>query len=64
MAQMSLRWILDHEAVSVVIPGASSPEQARANLTASTLPPLSKDLHARLSAFYQDKVEGNIRGPY
>ena len=64
MAQMALRWILDHEAVSVVIPGASRPEQARANLTASSLPPLSKELHARLSEFYRDKVAGFIRGPY
>ena len=64
MAQMALRWILDHEAVSVVIPGASNPGQARANLTASNLPPLSPDLHARLSAFYQDKVAQFIRGPY
>jgi len=64
MAQMALRWILDHEAVSVVIPGASSPGQARANLTASALPRLAPELHARLSAFYQDKVAQFIRGPY
>jgi len=30
MAQMALRWILMHEAVSATIPGAKTPEQARA----------------------------------
>ena len=64
MARMSLRWILDHDAVTTVIPGASSPAQARANATASTLPPLSPELHARLSAFYREQVHPHIRGPY
>ena len=64
MAQMALRWILDHEAVSVVIPGASSPAQAEANAVAASLPPLPAELHARLRAFYQDSVHSAIRGPY
>jgi len=29
LAQMALRWILDFEAVAVVIPGATTPEQAK-----------------------------------
>lgn len=64
MAQMSLRWILDHEAVTVVIPGASSPGQARANAAISALPPLDKNLHGALARFYRDRVRGHIRGPY
>jgi aryl-alcohol dehydrogenase-like predicted oxidoreductase len=64
MAQMALRWILDHEAVSAVIPGASSPRQARANAKVSDLPPLSAALHERLSAFYWEKVHAHVRGPY
>jgi len=64
MAQMSLRWILDHEAVTVVIPGASSPAQARANAAISSLPPLPVGLHTGLAAFYQEKVRDHIRGPY
>lgn len=64
MAQMSLRWILDFEAVSVIIPGASSPEQARENATVSDLPPLSSELHDALSTLYQSKVAQHIRGPY
>ena len=30
MVQLALRWILGHDAVSAIIPGASSPEQAKA----------------------------------
>lgn len=64
MAQMALRWILDHDAVSVVIPGARNPEQARANAAASELPPLGAELHARLQEIYVEQVAGQIRGPY
>ncbi|MFP4144247.1 MAG: aldo/keto reductase [Phycisphaeraceae bacterium] len=64
MVQMALRWVLDHDAVSVVIPGASSPEQARANAAASELPPLPDELHQQLATFYREKVHEHIRGPY
>lgn len=64
MAQMALRWILDFDAVTVIIPGASSPQQARANVTASDLPPLGEVLHAQLREFYETKVAAHIRGPY
>lgn len=64
MAQMALRWILDHDAVSVIIPGASSPEQARANAKAADFPPLSDELHQTLADFYRDNVAALIRGPY
>lgn len=37
MAQFALRWILMHEAVTVVIPGARNGEQAKANAAASDL---------------------------
>jgi aryl-alcohol dehydrogenase-like predicted oxidoreductase len=64
MAQMAMRWILDHEAVSVVIPGASSPKQAIDNARASDLPPLPAELHRKLAEFYQGRVHDHIRGPY
>ena len=64
MSEMSLRWILDHDAVTTVIPGASSPEQARTNALASGIPPLSPTLHSKLASFYRDKVRKHIRGPY
>jgi aryl-alcohol dehydrogenase-like predicted oxidoreductase len=37
MADMAQRWILDHDAVSTVITGASKPEQATANARVSGL---------------------------
>jgi aryl-alcohol dehydrogenase-like predicted oxidoreductase len=64
MAQMALRWILDFDAVGVIIPGASNPRQARANVSASDLPPLGAELHARLKEFYEQEVAPHIRGPY
>ena len=64
MAQMALRWILDHDAVSVVIPGASSPEQARENAAVSEIPALPPTLHQVLADIYRDSVHSQIRGPY
>ncbi|MBE7212324.1 MAG: aldo/keto reductase [Gluconacetobacter diazotrophicus] len=64
MAQWTQRWILDHDAVTVVIPGASRPQQAGDNADVSALPPLPPELHDRLSAFYRERVAPHIRGPY
>jgi aryl-alcohol dehydrogenase-like predicted oxidoreductase len=64
MADMAQRWILDHDAVSTVITGASRPEQGLANARVSAIPPLSQDLHKKLADFYQNNVTKHIRGPY
>ncbi len=64
MAEMALRWCLDYSAVSVVIPGAKNPAQARANAVASARHPLAPDLHARLADFYRRDVAPYIRGAY
>lgn len=64
MVQMALRWVLDHEAVSVIIPGASSPDQAKSNTTVSDLEPLPDEIHQTLSAFYNERVHSHIRGAY
>lgn len=64
MAQFALRWCLDFDAVTTVIPGAKRPEHARANASASDLPPLSPRLHDQLRRFYGDEVAQCIRGPY
>jgi aryl-alcohol dehydrogenase-like predicted oxidoreductase len=58
-----LRWCLDHPAVTVVIPGARRPEQARSNAAASDLPPLSPELHRQLRDFFLQKVKPHVRGP-
>lgn len=64
MAQMAQRWILDYDAVTVVIPGASRPDQAQANADVSNLPPLQPKLHATLQNFYDREVAAHVRGPY
>jgi aryl-alcohol dehydrogenase-like predicted oxidoreductase len=61
---MALRWILDFEAVSVIIPGASSPQQAKENASVSEIKALPEDLHHWISQFYLEKVHDHIRGPY
>lgn len=64
LAQMALRWILDYDAVSVVIPGASRPAQVVDNAAISKMPPLPTELHKKLDEFYREKVANHIRGPY
>ncbi|HMV86111.1 MAG TPA: aldo/keto reductase [Blastocatellia bacterium] len=64
MAQWAMRWILDYDAVTVVIPGATKPQQVADNIAVSQLPPLGEEVHRRLQAFYQEKVVPHIRGPY
>jgi aryl-alcohol dehydrogenase-like predicted oxidoreductase len=64
LAGMALRWCLDFDAVSVIIPGAKNPGQARANAQVSSLAPLGTERHAKLAAFYERDVVAHIRGPY
>ncbi len=64
MAKMALRWTLDFDAVSTVIPGARNAAQAAANSVASELPALSAELHERLRVLYAHEVAPYIRGPY
>ena len=64
MADLAMRWILDHDAVTTVIPGASKVSQASGNVAASDLAPLGSQRHERIKAFYQSEVRQHIRGPY
>jgi aryl-alcohol dehydrogenase-like predicted oxidoreductase len=56
MAQLALRWILSFAAVSTVIPGAKTPEQALANAAAADLPPLPPETLERIAALYAERV--------
>ena len=64
LADMALRWILDHPAVTTVIPGATRIDQVLGNVRASDLPPLGDALHADLAAYYDREIAAHIRGPY
>jgi aryl-alcohol dehydrogenase-like predicted oxidoreductase len=64
MAQWAIRWILDHKEVTTVIPGASKVSQVKSNVAASDLQPLSKEVHQKLRALYDEKIKPGIRGHY
>ncbi len=55
-AALALRWILDQPGVTTVIPGASSPEQARANSAAASMAPLSEATHAEIRSLYDNRL--------
>lgn len=62
MATAALRWILDHPAVTTVIPGATRAEQVHANVAASAAAPLGPALHRQLQAFWRQQVRPHVRG--
>ena len=64
MAREALRWVLDHEAVTTVIPGATKLAQAEGNAAASELPALGEKVHAALRELYKTEIGEAIRGPY
>ncbi|WP_445738440.1 aldo/keto reductase [Mariniflexile sp.] len=64
MVQLALRWILDHQAVSCIIPGASSPKQVVGNAEVSNLEALSPKTHKALKEFYKSIIHKEIRGRY
>jgi aryl-alcohol dehydrogenase-like predicted oxidoreductase len=64
LAQKSLRWVLDHEAVSAVIPGAKDAGQARDNAAVSAMAPLSERAHEELRGLYVAEIDAAVRGRY
>jgi aryl-alcohol dehydrogenase-like predicted oxidoreductase len=57
LAQLALRWILMHPGVTTTIPGAKTPEQARANAAAADLAPLDDATMARVRELYEARVK-------
>jgi aryl-alcohol dehydrogenase-like predicted oxidoreductase len=55
MAEMALRFILNHPAVSTIIPGMRKPEHVANNLAASGAGPLPDELHTSLRAHRWDR---------
>jgi aryl-alcohol dehydrogenase-like predicted oxidoreductase len=64
MTRAALRWILEHEAVSCVIPGFRSVKQVDDNLQALEVPSFTAEEKQKLENFYQTEVKDHIRGPY
>jgi aryl-alcohol dehydrogenase-like predicted oxidoreductase len=61
LAQLALRWILSFEAVSTVIPGAKSPEQARANAEAAALRPLDDETLQKIGGLYRERIAPQVQ---
>jgi aryl-alcohol dehydrogenase-like predicted oxidoreductase len=62
MARFALRWILTFEAVTVAIPGARNPEQARSNAAAADLPPVTEKVMAELKRIYDEDIRPHVHG--
>ncbi len=60
MAQFALRWILDQPGVTVVIPGARNPEQARSNAAAAGLAPLPPATLDAVHAVYDELIRPQV----
>lgn len=64
MTQAAIKWILEHEAVSAVIPGFKREEQVVDTLQALDVKSFKKDELDKLEYFYDQEVHDLIRGPY
>jgi aryl-alcohol dehydrogenase-like predicted oxidoreductase len=60
VAQFALRWILDQPGVTVVIPGARNPEQARGNAAAAELAPLTDNQLAGVRDVYDRLIRPHV----
>lgn len=60
LVQHALRWILMHEAVSCVIPGASRVEQVAANVLASDLPPFPQMAMDDAATVYNELLRNHV----
>lgn len=61
LAQLALRWIMMFPAVTCAIPGAKRPQQARENMEAANLPPLSDESMAGINAVYEKYVRAHVQ---
>lgn len=60
LAATALRWILMYPEVSVIIPGASKPEQAVRNVAAAELPALTDEQMAIVQRIYDEKIRESV----
>jgi aryl-alcohol dehydrogenase-like predicted oxidoreductase len=60
LAQLALRWILMHDAVSVVIPGARNEEQVQGNVAASSVAPLDDATMAAIASVYTERIAPHV----
>ncbi|MDX2527353.1 aldo/keto reductase [Streptomyces europaeiscabiei] len=59
-AQLALRWIIQLPGVTTVIPGARTPDQARANAAAAALPELSDGTLTAIRDLYDRRIKEQV----
>ncbi|MET9343454.1 aldo/keto reductase [Nonomuraea sp. NPDC003804] len=59
-AQAALRWVIQQPGVTAVIPGARSPEQARANAEAAALPALPEATLRAVRDLYDRRIRAQV----
>ncbi len=59
LSQIALKWILMHDEVSVIIPGAKNSDQALQNISASSLPNIN-GLMKKIENLYNTKLKDDI----
>jgi len=57
----ALKWILMHDAVSVVIPGASKASQVTSNIRATQIPDLTKQQMNQVKAIYDTYIKESVQ---
>jgi len=60
MAQFALRWVIDQPGLTVVIPGARNPDQARANAAAADLDPLDAETQQAVRLVYDELIRPQV----
>ncbi len=60
LAPYALKWILMHEEVSTVIPGASSPEQVISNIEALNLPDMTELQMQKVEEIYNKYIKSSV----
>ena len=60
LAQLALRWILMHPAVSCAIPGAKRTDQVDDNVAAADMPPLSDEVMAHIREIYDRNIRQEV----
>jgi aryl-alcohol dehydrogenase-like predicted oxidoreductase len=60
LSQVAIKWTLQHEAVSCVIPGASTAGQVKQNLAANNCPPLSEKDNAFVKSNYEKYIKSSV----
>ncbi|CAH0995178.1 Aldo-keto reductase IolS [Emticicia aquatica] len=60
LTPIALKWILQHDEISTIIPGASRPEQVLANLEALNFPALSQQQIIEINEVYSKFIKKSV----